>query len=228
MLNHTRSCQTIQMIDQQHLDVRTIPWASPCCACAATPGRPADAIYDKITRCAENLVATGEAIEKRIRHPHRQQAHLRHPHRPGGRCGETDNSPLAAALDRAAQLPASTSSAVSPPWCRRGMTDADRKLIASIPGLATTDLCALLRQRGLHRAGIDMDAVASWAASSSYRRVPTADRGGFGCAKLVVFCNAVEDNPFMAGAFHGVGEPDCVINVGVSGPRRGAPRPQGA
>ena len=99
------------------------------------------------------------------------------------------------------------------------MTDGDRKLIAAIPeALAVTERVCASVNVGSTKAGINMDAVALMgttikAAAPAHRRP-----GGFGCAKLVVFCNAVEDNPFMAGAFHGVGEGDCVINVGVSGP----------
>ena len=102
---------------------------------------------------------------------------------------------------------------------QKGMTDADRKLIASIPeALATTDIVCSSVNVGSTKAGIDMDAVALMGRTIKDLAERTADRGGFGCAKLVVFCNAVEDNPFMAGAFHGVGEPERVINVGVSGP----------
>ena len=99
------------------------------------------------------------------------------------------------------------------------MTEADRKLIASIPeALSTTDLVCASVNVGSTKAGIDMDAVALMGRTIKDLAGRTADQGGFGCAKLVVFCNAVEDNPFMAGAFHGVGEPEKVINVGVSGP----------
>ena len=99
------------------------------------------------------------------------------------------------------------------------MTEADRNLIASIPeALSTTDLVCSSVNVGSTKAGIDMDAVALMGRTIKDLAQRTADQGGFGCAKLVVFCNAVEDNPFMAGAFHGVGEPERVINVGVSGP----------
>ena len=102
---------------------------------------------------------------------------------------------------------------------QKGMTEADRKLIASIPeALSTTDLVCASVNVGSTKAGIDMDAVALMGRTIKDLAQRTADQGGFGCAKLVVFCNAVEDNPFMAGAFHGVGEPEKVINVGVSGP----------
>ena len=102
---------------------------------------------------------------------------------------------------------------------QKGMTEADRILIRSIPeALATTEIVCASVNVGSTKAGIDMDAVALMGRTIKDLAEKTADKGGFGCAKLVVFCNAVEDNPFMAGAFHGVGEPEKVINVGVSGP----------
>ena len=97
------------------------------------------------------------------------------------------------------------------------MTESDEKLIRSIPeALATTELVCSSVNVGSTRAGINMDAVRLMGETVKAAAQRTADRGGFGCAKLVVFCNAVEDNPFMAGAFHGVGEAESVINVGVS------------
>ena len=101
----------------------------------------------------------------------------------------------------------------------KGFTEGDRRLIASIPdALAQTELVCSSVNVASTRAGINMDAVALMGQIIKKTAEKTADAGGIGCAKLVVFANAVEDNPFMAGAFHGVGEPDCVINVGVSGP----------
>jgi uncharacterized protein (UPF0210 family) len=102
---------------------------------------------------------------------------------------------------------------------QKGFTIGDRRLIASIPeALATTDFVCSSVNVGSTKAGINMDAVKLMGQTIKRAADITADRDGFGCAKLVVFCNAVEDNPFMAGAFHGVGEPECAINVGVSGP----------
>ena len=102
---------------------------------------------------------------------------------------------------------------------QKGMTEGDKKLIAAIPeALAVTDVVCSSVNVGSTKAGINMDAVRLMGETIKAAAERTADRGGFGCAKLVVFCNAVEDNPFMAGAFHGVGEAERVINVGVSGP----------
>ena len=213
--------QTIQMIDQQHLDVRTITMGISLLSCARSDPRQAcDAIYDKITRCAENLVATGEAIEKEFGIPIVNKRISVTPIALVAAAAETDNyAPFAAALDRAAKATGVNFIGGFSALVQKGMTDADRKLIASIPeALSTTDLVCSSVNVGSTKAGIDMDAVALMGRTIKELAERTADRGGFGCAKLVVFCNAVEDNPFMAGAFHGVGEPERVINVGVSGP----------
>ena len=221
MLNQHEIMQTIQMIDQQHLDVRTITMGISLLSCARSDPRQAcDAIYDKITRCAENLVATGEAIEKEFGIPIVNKRISVTPIALVAAAAETDNyAPFAAALDRAAKATGVNFIGGFSALVQKGMTDADRKLIASIPeALSTTDLVCSSVNVGSTKAGIDMDAVALMGRTIKELAERTADRGGFGCAKLVVFCNAVEDNPFMAGAFHGVGEPERVINVGVSGP----------
>ena len=221
MLNQHEIMQTIQMIDQQHLDVRTITMGISLLSCARSDPRQAcDAIYDKITRCAENLVATGEAIEKEFGIPIVNKRISVTPIALVAAAAETDNyAPFAAALDRAAKATGVNFIGGFSALVQKGMTDADRKLIASIPeALSTTDLVCSSVNVGSTKAGIDMDAVALMGRTIKELAERTADRGGFGCAKLVVFCNAVEDNPFMAGAFHGVGEAERVINVGVSGP----------
>ena len=130
-----------------------------------------------------------------------------------------DYVPFAVALDRAAKAVGVNFIGGFSALVQKGMTDADRRLIAAIPeALAVTDLVCSSVNVGSTKAGINMDAVALLGRTVKAAAERTADCGGFGCAKLVVFCNAVEDNPFMAGAFHGVGEPERVINVGVSGP----------
>ena len=130
-----------------------------------------------------------------------------------------DYVPFAVALDRAAKAVGVNFIGGFSALVQKGMTDADRRLIAAIPeALAVTDLVCSSVNVGSTKAGINMDAVALMGRTVKAAAERTADCGGFGCAKLVVFCNAVEDNPFMAGAFHGVGEPERVINVGVSGP----------
>ena len=130
-----------------------------------------------------------------------------------------DYVPFAVALDRAAKAVGVNFIGGFSALVQKGMTDADRRLIAAIPeALAVTDLVCSSVNVGSTKAGNNMDAVALMGRTVKAAAERTADCGGFGCAKLVVFCNAVEDNPFMAGAFHGVGEPERVINVGVSGP----------
>ena len=221
MLSQHEIMQTIQMIDQQHLDVRTITMGISLLSCARSdPKAACDAIYDKITRYAEKLVATGEAIEAEFGIPIVNKRISVTPIALVAAAAETENyAPFATALDRAAKATGVNFIGGFSALVQKGMTEADRKLIASIPeALSTTDLVCASVNVGSTKAGIDMDAVALMGRTIKDLAQRTADQGGFGCAKLVVFCNAVEDNPFMAGAFHGVGEPEKVINVGVSGP----------
>ena len=221
MLNQSEIMQTIQMIDQQHLDVRTITMGISLLSCAHSDVKVAcDKVYDKITRYAENLVATGEAIEKEFGIPIVNKRISVTPIALVAAASETDNyTPFAQAMDRAAKTTGVNFIGGFSALVQKGMTEADRILIHSIPeALSTTDIVCSSVNVGSTKAGIDMDAVALMGRTIKDLAQATADKGGFGCAKLVVFCNAVEDNPFMAGAFHGVGEPERVINVGVSGP----------
>ena len=221
MLNSSEILQTIDMIDQQHLDVRTITMGISLLSCAHSDVKTAcDKVYDKITRYAEHLVATGEAIEKEFGIPIVNKRISVTPIALVAAASDTDNyTPFAQAMDRAAHTCGVNFIGGFSALVQKGMTDADRKLIASIPeALSTTDIVCASVNVGSTKAGIDMDAVALMGRTIKDLADRTADKGGFGCAKLVVFCNAVEDNPFMAGAFHGVGEPERVINVGVSGP----------
>ena len=221
MLSQHEIMQTIQMIDQQHLDVRTITMGISLLSCARSdPKAACNAIYDKITRYAEKLVATGEAIEAEFGIPIVNKRISVTPIALVAAAAETDDyAPFAAALDRAAKATGVNFIGGFSALVQKGMTEADRKLIASIPeALSTTDLVCASVNVGSTKAGIDMDAVALMGRTIKDLAQRTADQGGFGCAKLVVFCNAVEDNPFMAGAFHGSGEADEVVNVGVSGP----------
>ena len=177
-------------------------------------------IYDKITRCAEKLVRTGEEIEREFGIPIVNKRISVTPMALVAAASETeDYVPFAAALDAAAKSTGVNFIGGFSALVQKGMTEADRKLIAAIPeALATTELVCSSVNVGSTKAGINMDAVALMGQTIKRTAELTATSGGFGCAKLVVFCNAVEDNPFMAGAFHGVGEPEKVINVGVSGP----------
>ena len=221
MLNRNDILETINMIDQQHLDIRTITMGISLLSCAdPDPKAACRKIYDKITRCAEKLVTTGEEIEREFGIPIVNKRISVTPMALVAAASETeDYVPFAAALDAAAKTTGVNFIGGFSALVQKGMTEADRKLIAAIPeALATTELVCSSVNVGSTKAGINMDAVALMGQTLKRTAELTAANGGFGCAKLVVFCNAVEDNPFMAGAFHGVGEPEKVINVGVSGP----------
>ena len=221
MLNRNDILETINMIDQQHLDIRTITMGISLLSCSdPDPKAACRKIYDKITRCAEKLVTTGEEIEREFGIPIVNKRISVTPMALVAAASETeDYVPFAAALDAAAKTTGVNFIGGFSALVQKGMTEADRKLIAAIPeALATTELVCSSVNVGSTKAGINMDAVALMGQTIKRTAELTAAHGGFGCAKLVVFCNAVEDNPFMAGAFHGVGEPEKVINVGVSGP----------
>ena len=221
MLNRNDILETINMIDQQHLDIRTITMGISLLSCAdPDPKAACRKIYDKITCCAEKLVRTGEEIEREFGIPIVNKRISVTPMALVAAASETeDYVPFAAALDAAAKTTGVNFIGGFSALVQKGMTEADRKLIAAIPeALATTELVCSSVNVGSTKAGINMDAVALMGQTIKRTAELTAAHGGFGCAKLVVFCNAVEDNPFMAGAFHGVGEPEKVINVGVSGP----------
>ena len=221
MFNQSEILDTIRMIDQQHLDIRTITMGVSLLDCAdPDPKRACQKIYDKLCAKAERLVPTGEAIEREFGIPIVNKRLSVTPIALVAAASETeDYVPFAVALDKAAKTVGVNFVGGFSALVQKGFTAADRKLIAAIPeALATTDMVCSSVNVGSTKAGIDMNAVALMGRIIKETARRTADRAGFGCAKLVVFCNAVEDNPFMAGAFHGVGEAECVINVGVSGP----------
>ena len=221
MLNQKDILSTIEMIDQQHLDIRTITMGiSLLSCCDPDPKRACDKIYDKITRYAEKLVKTGEDIEREFGIPIVNKRISVTPMALVAGASETeDYVPFALAMDRAAQTCGVNFIGGYSALVQKGMTLADEKLIRSIPqALAQTKLVCSSVNVGSTKAGINMDAVALMGRIIKETAKATEADDGLGCAKLVVFCNAVEDNPFMAGAFHGVGEPECVLNVGVSGP----------
>ncbi len=221
MLNHHDILQTIDMIDHQHLDIRTVTMGISLRDCAhSNPEICAQKIYDKITRSAERLVPTAEAIERELGIPIVNKRISVTPIALVAEACETeDYVPFAAALDRAAKTCGVNFIGGFSALVHKGFTEGDRRLIRSIPrALAETELVCSSVNVATTRAGINMDAVALMGRIVKQTAELTADRDGLGCAKLVVFANAVEDNPFMAGAFHGVGEPERVINVGVSGP----------
>ena len=221
MLNQKDILSTIEMIDQQHLDIRTITMGISLLSCAdPDPKAACDKIYDKITKYAEKLVKTGEDIEREFGIPIVNKRISVTPMAMVAAASETeDYLPFALAMDRAAKTCGVDFIGGYSALVQKGMTAADRRLIDSIPqALASTELVCASINVASTRAGINMDAVALMGRIVKQTAELTRDQGGLGCAKLVVFANAVEDNPFMAGAFHGAGEAERVINVGVSGP----------
>ena len=218
MLNTNEILETLRMIDEEKLDVRTITMGISLFSCVSDDTRRlCDNIYDRITRKAERLVKVGEDIEKEYGVP---IVNKRIAVTPAALItGKCDPLSVAHALDRAAKETGVNFLGGYSALVQKGMTESDRALIASIPeALATTDLVCSSVNVGSTRAGIDMDAVKLMGKAVKDTAERTRDRDGFGCAKLVVFSNAVEDNPFMAGAFFGPGEGDCAVSVGVSGP----------
>ena len=221
MLSLQNIFDTIAMVDKQHLDIRTITMGISLLDCADEDmDRCCGKIYDKICSRAEKLVQTGCDIESEFGIPIVNKRISVTPIAiAGAACKSEDFVPLALTLDRAAKTCGVNFIGGYSALVQKGMTDGDRKLIASIPeALATTEYVCSSVNVGSTRAGINMDAVRLMGETVKKTALRTADQAGFGCAKLVVFCNAVEDNPFMAGAFHGVGEAETIINVGVSGP----------
>ena len=221
MLNQHDILQTLDMIDKRHLDIRTITMGINLMDCCDPDlGRCCEKIYDKITRCAKNLVRVGEDIEKEFGIPIvNKRISVTPIALAAGACRTDSYVEVAKTLDRAAKVCGVNFIGGFSALVQKGATQADWKLIRSIPEAmaATERVCASVNV-GSTRAGINMDAVAEMGRIVKKTAELTADNDGLGCAKLVVFANAVEDNPFMAGAFHGVGEPECVLNVGVSGP----------
>lgn len=221
MHNQSEIMSTIDMIDNQHLDVRTITMGISLLDCSSDSVEvTAQKIYDKICTKAKNLVAVGEAIETEFGIPIvNKRISVTPISLVAAACKETDYTPIALALDKAAVACGVNFIGGFSALVHKGFTNADYNLINSIPtALAQTQrVCASVSVAST-KSGINMDAVALMGKIIKKTAAETADTGGFGCAKLVVFANPVEDNPFMAGAFHGVSEGECVINVGVSGP----------
>jgi len=221
MLDKREIFETQHMIDREHLDIRTITMGISLRDCAhGDPKIATRKIYDKITRCAERLVPVGRDIEREMGIPIVNKRISVTPMALVADASETeDYIPFAEAMDRAAGECGVDFIGGFSALVQKGFTTGDRRLIAAIPeALATTKYVCSSVNVASTRAGINMDAVRLMGETVKATAERTAAQQGLGCAKLVVFCNAVEDNPFMAGAFHGVGEPECVINVGVSGP----------
>ncbi|MBQ2842364.1 MAG: PFL family protein [Clostridia bacterium] len=221
MLNARDILETITMIQDEHLDVRTITMGiSLLDCCHSDVDVMCQKVYDKITRYAKDLVVTGEQIEKEFGIP---IINKRISVTPAAMilasCENKDAVKLAKTLEKAAVACGVNFLGGFSALVQKGFGPGDRELIEAIPeALSVTDHICSSVNIGSTKAGINMDAVGLMGKVVRKSAELTADRDCIGPAKLVVFCNAPEDNPFMAGAFHGAGEPDCVINVGVSGP----------
>lgn len=213
--------ETIEMIDRENLDIRTITMGISLRDCSAESAeRTCDKIYEKITRLAGNLVKTAEDIQVEYGIPIINKRISVTPIAMVAESSDADNYTIfAEALDRAAAETGVDFIGGFSALVHKGYTSGDRKLIESIPeALSTTRKVCSSVNIATTRAGLNMDAVAQMGRIIKETAALTADSGGLGCAKLVIFSNVPEDNPFMAGAFHGIGEPESVINVGISGP----------
>ena len=209
------------MIDNENLDVRTITMGISLLDCIDSDcDKACDKIYDKICRYAGRLVQTGEDISKEYGIPIiNKRISVTPIAMIAGACPGADPIRYAKALDRAAHTVGVNFIGGYSALVHKGFGPGDYALMRSIPqALSETELVCSSVNIGTTKSGINMDAVDRMGQIVLETAQATADRDCIGAAKLVVFCNAPEDNPFMAGAFHGPGEPDCVINVGVSGP----------
>lgn len=213
--------QTNEMIDNQHLDIRTITMGiSLRDCCDPDINKCCDKIYNKIVKYAKDLVPQAQQIELELGIPIvNKRISVTPISLIAESCESDDYVPIAKALDAAAKACSVNFIGGFSALVHKGYTKGDRNLINSIPqALAQTERVCASVNVATTKAGINMDAVAQLGETVKETARLTKDDNSLGCAKLVVFANAVEDNPFMAGAFHGPGEAECVVNVGVSGP----------
>lgn len=220
MINAYDILETIRMIEDECLDIRTITMGISLLDCIDSDIDTAcRKVYDKITRCSEHLVRTGEEIEKEYGIPIINKRLSVTPMAIISAACDASPVKFAQTMDNAAKAVGVNLIGGYSALVQKGFSAGDERLIRSIPeALAITERVCSSVNVGSTRTGINMDAVALMGHIVRETAEATADKQCFGAAKLVVFCNAVDDNPFMAGAFHGLGEPDCIINVGVSGP----------
>ena len=221
LLNTKDIMETITMIQQEHLDIRTVTMGISLLDCIDTDIEKAcEKVYEKIVRCAGRLVPVCNDIEQQLGIPIINKRIAVTPiSMLTAACKNCNPVLFAKALEKAAREVGVNFIGGYSALVQKGFSAGDIELINSIPEALdfTEHICSSVNI-GSTKSGINMDAVALMGKIIKQTSVRTADRDCIGAAKLVVFCNAPEDNPFMAGAFHGVGEPDCVINVGVSGP----------
>ncbi len=220
MVNFNDIMETITMIQEENLDIRTITMGISLLDCADSDiDRSCEKIFNKIYTNAKELVATGEFIERKYGIPIVNKRISVTPIAMLLAASGGDPVKYAKTLDRAAKAVGVNFIGGFSALVQKGFSAGDRELIEAIPrALAETEYVCSSVNIGSTKAGINMDAVAMMGSVVRQAAELTKDRQCIGAAKLVVFCNAPEDNPFMAGAFHGVGEPDVVLNVGVSGP----------
>ena len=213
--------ETLAMVSEQHLDIRTLTLGMNLHLCADTDiDRMAEKVYDRMVSAAKDLVPTAQQIEREYGIPIINKRISVTPIAEIAACCEAEDlTPIAIAMDKAAKEVGVDYVGGFSALVHKGATAADKRLMNSIPkALSVTDRVCSSVNIGSTRAGINMDAALKMAQVIRECAELTADRECVAASKLVVFCNAVEDNPFMAGAFHGAGEADEVINVGVSGP----------
>lgn len=223
MINMFEVAETNKMIEKENLDVRTITLGISLLDCIdADLKKVNDKIYHKITTVAKDLVKTGEEIEKEYGIPIvNKRISVTPIALVGGAACKTpeDFAMIAATLDRVAHEVGVNFIGGYSALVSKGMTPADELLIRSIPlALSATERVCSSINVGSTKTGINMDAVKLMGEIILQTAAHTKENDSLGCAKLVIFCNAPDDNPFMAGAFHGVTEADAIINVGVSGP----------
>ncbi len=223
MINIFEVAETNKMVEQENLDVRTITMGINLLDCTGSDlNEVNEKIYNKITALAKDLVSTGEEIAKEFGVPIvNKRISVTPVSLVGGAACKTpdDYVTIAKTLDRAAKTVGVNFIGGYSAIVSKGMSRSDELLIRSIPkALASTDLICSSVNVGSTKTGINMDAVKLMGEIVKETAELTKDKDSLGCAKLVVLCNAPDDNPFMAGAFHGVSEDDAVINVGVSGP----------
>lgn len=221
MISPFEVMKTIKMIEEENLDIRTITMGISLWDCCDSDSKKAcQKIYDKISRLAQNLVKVGSDIEREYGIPIINKRISVTPISYIAESGnEDDYVNYALALDKAAHSIGVDFVGGFSALVHKGYSNGDKKLIKSLPSaLSNTKKVCSSVNLATTKAGINMDAVKEMGSIIKEAARLTADQGSIACAKLVVFANVPEDNPFMAGAFHGIGEPECVINVGVSGP----------
>lgn len=220
MFNKYDVLETVNMIEREHLDIRTITMGISLLPCiAGSAEQTAKNVYDRVCSQAKNLVKVAEALSKEYGIPIVNKRVSVTPASIICAPFAAQSAKVGAALDRAAEALGIDFLGGYSALVHKGMADYEKTFIQTIPDVLanTQKLCSSINI-GSSKSGINMDAVRLMGNIVKETAELTRDKDGFGCAKLVVFCNAVEDNPFMAGAFHGVGESGTVVNVGVSGP----------